>query len=47
MPRRELLSLLCDDLGGGMGGWAAQEGGHIYIHTADSLYGTVATNTTL
>ena len=36
---------------GGMGRvegeWESQKGGDIYIHIADSLHGTVETNTTL
>ena len=33
--------------GGGGGGREDQEGGNIYTHIADSLHGTVETNTAL
>ena len=51
IKHREPSSVLCDDLdgwdGGGGGGREVQEGGHIGIHTADSLHCTAETNTTL
>ena len=39
--------MLCDDLEGMMGGWAAPEGGDICVHIADSLHCTAKTNTTI
>ena len=46
---RELSSVLCDDLRGGMerGGREAREGGDVCTHAADSLCCTVETNRTL
>ena len=43
----QLSSVLCDNLDG-IGGWSGeevQEGGDIYVHIADTLYGTAETNT--
>lgn len=46
---QEARSVPCDDLQGWDGGWkgGSLKGGDIYIRIADSLHGTVDTNTTL
>lgn len=45
VKRRELSSLLCDDLDGWDGVGEAQEGGYLCMHMADSLHCIAETNT--